>query len=142
MPSTISPDLLAIYQNSDYRVLGEGEEAFVMHIGQPCKPLYNLLQRTRVTSSCFVSAYNPRSEPRTDEENVQAQASLIRDVRQMGLQYLDGVGEDPGGDCAGEPCLLVMGISREKAIMLGNRYGQNAMLWSEADGVPQLLLLR
>ncbi|MDE2260441.1 MAG: DUF3293 domain-containing protein [Betaproteobacteria bacterium] len=142
MSSAIDPDLLSIYQNSDYRVLGEGSAAFVMHIGQPCKPLRNLLQRTGVSSSCFVSAYNPRSEPHTDGENARAQACLTQDVQQMGLQYLEGVGEDPGGECAGEPCLLVLGISREKAIMLGNKYGQNAMLWSEADGMPQLLLLR
>ncbi len=142
MTSAIDQDLLSIYQKSDYRVLGEGEAAFVMHIGEPCPPLRNLLQRAGVSSSCFISAYNPRSEPRTDEENARAQAQLTHDVRLLGLSYLEGVGEDPGGACAGEPCLLVLGISHKDTAMLGNRYGQNAVLWSEAEGVPQLLLLR
>ncbi len=142
MKSAIAPDLLAIYKNSDYRVLEAGETVFVMHIDEPCAPLRNLLGRAGVVSSCFISAYNPRSEPRTDEENAQAQAQLVQDVRQMGLRYLEGVGEDPEGGCAGEPCLLVLGISRENAVMLGNRYGQNALLWSDAEGVPQLLLMR
>ena len=142
MPSAIDQDLLSIYQKSDYRVIGEGELAFVMHIGEPCPPLRNMLQRAGVASSCFISAYNPRSEPRTDEENARAQAQLTQDVRLMGLAYRVGVGEDPDGACAGEPCLLVLGISREDTVTLGNKYGQNAVLWSEAEGVPQLLLLR
>ncbi len=142
MTSAIYQDLLSIYQKSDYRVLGEGESAFVMRIGEPCPSLRNLLQRAGVSSSCFISAYNPRSEPRTDEENARAQAQLVEDVRLMGLSFLEGVGEDPDGACAGEPCLLVLGISHEGTVMLGNRYGQNAVLWSESEGVPQLLLLR
>lgn len=142
MTSAIDPDLLSIYQKSDYRVLGGGENSFVMHIGIPCEPLRNLLLRTGVSTSCFVSAYNPRSEPCTDEENARAQAQLTQDVRQMGLSYLEGVGEDPDGECAGEPCLLVLGISYENTVTLGKRYGQNAVLWSEVDGMPQLLLLR
>ncbi len=142
MTSAIEQDLLSIYRKSDYRVQGEGSNAFVMHIGEPCQPLRNLLQRSGVSTSCFISAYNPRSEPRTDEENARAQTQLAQDVRLMGLSYLEGVGEDPGGECAGEPCLLVLGISHENTVMLGNRYGQNAVLWSDAEGVPQLLLLR
>ena len=142
MTSAIDQDLLTIYRKSDYRVQGEGEPAFVMHIGEFCPPLRNLLHRAGVSSSCFISAYNPRSEPRTDEENARAQAQLIEDVRLMGLSYLEGVGEDPDGACAGEPCLLVLGISHEDTAMLGNRYGQNAVLWCESEGMPQLLLLR
>jgi hypothetical protein len=142
MTSAIDPDLLAIYQKSDYRVLGEGENDFVMHIGKPCPPLRSLMLRAVVSTACFVSAYNPRSEPCSDDENARAQTRLTQDVSQMGLSYLEGVGEDPDGECSGEPCLLVLGISHENTVMLGRKYGQNAVLWSEADGVPQLLLLR
>ena len=142
MTSAIDPDLLAIYQKSDYRVLGEGENDFVMHIGKPCPPLRSLMLRAAVSTACFVSAYNPRSEPCSDDENARAQARLSLDVSQMGLSYLEGVGEDPDGECAGEPCLLVLGISHESTVMLGRKYGQNAVLWFEADGMPQLLLLR
>ncbi|MDE1989839.1 MAG: DUF3293 domain-containing protein [Betaproteobacteria bacterium] len=142
MTTEIDPALLAIYKKSDYRVHDAAVSHFVMHIDEPCEPLRALMLRSGVHSACFVSAYNPRSEPRTEAENVRAQECLRQDVSGLGLTFLEGVGEDPGGDCAGEPCLLVLGASRNDTESLGRRYGQNAVLWMEGDGIPKLMLLR
>lgn len=142
MTTEIEPGLLAIYKKSDYRVQDASCTPFVMHIDEPCEPLQALMRNSGAHSACFISAYNPRSEPRTEAENLRAQESLRQEVAGLGLRMLDGVGEDPGGECAGEPCLLVLAITRKDTESLGRRYGQNAVLWMEADGVPKLMLLR
>jgi hypothetical protein len=142
MATEIDPELLAIYQGSDYRVEGPAGQSFIMRIHQHCPELEALMKQEKVHTAAFLSAWNPRSEPRTEEENEEAQARLAQDVAALGLAIRQGMGEDPGGQCTGEPCLLALGISREDAERLGRRYGQNAILWMLADGVPQLLLLR
>ncbi|MDE2343346.1 MAG: DUF3293 domain-containing protein [Betaproteobacteria bacterium] len=138
----IDPALLVIYKKSDYRVHDSSCAPFVMHIDEPCESLQALMRVSGAHSACFISAYNPRSEPHTEEENLRAQENLRQDVAGLGLRMLEGVGEDPGGECAGEPCLLVLGITRKDTESLGRRYGQNAVLWMEADGIPELMLLR
>jgi hypothetical protein len=37
---------------------------------------------------------------------------------------------------------MMMGWWREEASDLGRNYGQNAIAWVGADGLPELLLLR
>ena len=141
MTTRIDPDLLAIYKKSDYRVHDPAGVDFVMHIEEYCPALHRLMQREKVRMSGFVSAYNPRSEPRSDLENTMAQERLRQEVMMRGWKFLEGVGEDPGGECAGEPCLLILDISFSDCEALGRSYGQNAVLWSEADAIPRLLLL-
>ncbi len=138
----IDPQLLAIYQHSDYRVSVAGQNDFLLRPGLPSPELLAVYQRYAVSSACFISAYNPRSEPRTLEENVAAQQELLKAVEALGHSFLPGMGEDSEGGCAGEPCLLILGISRDQSLNLGTRFEQNALLWMEADAIPQLLLLR
>ena len=140
-PSTaIEPDLLAIYKSSDYRVFGDAP--FVMRIGLVCPPLQDLLTQHAATGACFVSAYNPRSEHRSERENEMAQHRLRDEVAAAGWPFFEGVGEDPQGHCPGEPCLLVLGVSRQQSLELGRRYGQNAVLWAGVGGIPDLVLTR
>ncbi len=140
LSTAIEPDLLDIYKNSEYRVFGDAP--FVMRIGLACPPLQDLLARHAVLGACFVSAYNPRSEQRSHQENEMAQDRLRHEVRTAGWSFVEGVGEDPQGHCPGEPCLLVLGVSRQESLELGRRYGQNAVLWAGMDGIPDLVLTR
>ncbi len=141
-PTVISPELLAIYRGSDYRVTDEGGREFVMHVDQPSPTLGALMARYGARSAVFVSAYNPASEPRTEAENRAAQARLEQEVVAQGCRIFQGVGEDPDGGCPGEPCLLVFDWPREKVLALGRAYGQNALLWVGTDAVPRLVLTR
>ncbi len=143
MPATqIDPQLLAIYQKSDYRVYVAGQPDFILKIGHPSRELHAMYRQHRVSSACFISAYNPRSEPRSEEENRAAQHRLEKVAATLGYPVLQGVGEDPEGDCTAEPCLLILGISRDQSVELGLQFEQNALLWMAADALPQLLLLR
>jgi hypothetical protein len=55
---------------------------------------------------------------------------------------IPGIGVHPTGEWRGEPSYLVPGLSRAAAEELGSRFEQNALIWSGADAVPELLLLR
>ncbi len=137
----IDPELLAIYRASNYRV-DDADPPFVMHIDVLCTPLKALMQRYGHTSALFISAWNPGSIQRSDGENAVAQAHLEARLCAEGFRMFHGVGEDPGGQCAGEPCLLVLGWPHHDAKTLAQEYGQNAVLWSGADGIPRLVVTR
>ncbi|NDU86858.1 MAG: DUF3293 domain-containing protein [Ferrovum sp.] len=140
--SSISNELLTIYQGSDYRVIDEGGGEFVMHIDVPCPELKALMVRQEAATALFISAWNPASVLRSDADNQAAQYQLEAQLKAQGNQVFYGIGEDPQGDCPGEPCLLALNWSRSDALALARHYGQNAILWMEADGVPRLLLSR
>jgi len=53
-----------------------------------------------------------------------------------------GIGKHPSNDWPGEDSFLVFGLNLEAARALGARFEQNGFIWSSADGVPQLILLR
>ncbi len=63
------------------------------------------------------------------------------ELRADGLLLIAGVGVDPTGEWPAEASVLVLGITLERAIGVGHRYGQNAIVWMDGDAVPQLVFL-
>jgi hypothetical protein len=55
---------------------------------------------------------------------------------------LDGIGQHPDNGWPGEDSLLALGVSLADALLLGRRFGQDAVVWAGADAVPRLMLLR
>lgn len=140
-PATvIAPDTLFAYLQTDYRV--DGEVPFTLRIGQPCPALSTLHKTHKVQCSAFITACNPLSEPVSDAENAARQDALAQELKRRSLAFLPGVGQHPSSQWPGEPSYLVLGLSLEAAKALGSRLEQNAIVWSGADAVPQLILLR
>jgi hypothetical protein len=50
-----------------------------------------------------------------------------------------GVGEDPSW--APELSLFIIGISKEEALFIGNKFEQNAIVYGVIDSAPELLIL-
>jgi len=73
---------------------------------------------------------------------MQRQAQLLREVHNIGLSWVQGEGKHPSGEWEGEQSLLLLGISLDDAKALGLEWEQNAIVWSDADGIPQLILLK
>ena len=73
---------------------------------------------------------------------MQRQAQLLRDMQEDGRIVYQGEGKHPSGDWEGEASLLVLDINLEDAKAVGAKWEQNAIIWSGADGVPQLILLQ
>lgn len=114
-----------------------------LKVGAPCRPLVTLHKTARVESSAFITACNPFSQQVCDAViNARRQHALASELTQRGLSFFDGIGQHPSQKWPGEASFLVLGLSLEAAKVLGVRHEQNAIIWSGADAVPQLILLR
>lgn len=70
--------------------------------------------------------------------------ALIRDLEAGNggaWAVYEGAGQGRAGDWAPEPSLMVLGIDRAQAEKLGRRYGQYAIVWVDATGMPSLVEL-
>lgn len=139
--STEIPDsTIAAYQAACFRVLIE--DGFILRLDEINRQLVRLFAKDQVKSAAFITAYHPFSQPTTELENTAAQAELEAEIESIDLDFYPGHGEDPTGQWAAEPSVLVMGIGLEQAKRLGVKYQQNAIVWIGHDAKPHLLLLR
>jgi hypothetical protein len=138
--TSIDPILRRKYEETEYRV--ESRDApLVLRVGRASRELAHLFRDRGVASAAFVSAFNPYSQPSDEAENAAANQRLEGELRQRRLVYLRGVGSDPQGNWR-EPSFLVLGITREEAEALGRAYRQNAIVFADADALPELVFLR
>ena len=138
--TNIPPDLVKAYESTDFRVLEP--YAFTLRVGHHSPKLAELYARTGVSSAGYLTAWNPYSAETSDENNKRAQEELRRKLSLDGLPNLGALGIDPSGDWPGEESIFVPGLDLERAQALGAEFGQNAVVWADADAVPQLILLR
>lgn len=138
--STLSPALIEAYRATHYCVTGLG--GLVLHVDQPNPALVAAQRRHGVDCSAFVTACNPFSVELAEADNVARHAHLAAALQALGLAYVEGIGEHPAGGWPGEASFLVFGLDLAAARAIGTRFEQNALVWSGADGVPRLILLR
>lgn len=131
----LTPELVEAYRAADYVV---HEPSLVIRIGEPNAALDALL--ADAGRAAFLTAANPGSERRGDEENDRLLASLRKTLEEAGWRCLEGEGRDPAGAWPAEPSFLVLGILRAQALELARRFGQNAFVWCERGAAPQLAL--
>ena len=139
-PTQLHPALVEAYRNTRYRVFAEGP--FELAVGHHSAPLAALMREAGAAGAAFVTAWNPLGDEQGLELNRRRQDALRCELRAQGLRFIEGFGahaDDPG---RGEESLLVLGLDRDEACVLGRRLAQNAILWSDRDAVPRLVLLR
>ncbi|MFN8864290.1 MAG: DUF3293 domain-containing protein [Flavobacteriales bacterium] len=137
--ATLPPGLIQAYRETHYKVPGL-ELALV--IDQPNPALELAHHRHRADCSAFITACNPYSAELTPAENERRQRHLAEELRSRSLSFADGVGQHPSNGWAGEPSFLVFGLTLEAAKTLCTRLEQNGFVWSGADAVPRLILLK
>ena len=138
--TVIDQNIVRAYRETDYQV--QGKVPITLKIGIS-NPLLAILHKShRVESSAFITACNPFSVPCVELTNVNRQSALASELKFRSLTFLDGIDKHPSNDWPAEPSYLVFGVSREAAKALGIRLEQNAIVWSGADAVPELVLLR
>ena len=130
----LSPELIGAYQQAEYVV----QDKFTLKIGRRSAPLDALLEAHGASSAAFVTAANPRGEMRSEAQNRAALAELEAG---LGYPFLRGEGRDPQGRWPAEPSLLVLGMARGEAEALGRAHRQNAIVFAEKGGAPELVLL-
>ena len=138
--NTMDRRLLDAYLSTEFSV-EEVPNPFLLRVGSCSSALLALHAECGVTCSAFLTAYNPGSRPHSDDWNRAAQERVEAELTQGGFALRRGMGRDPSGAWPGEPSVLALGIPRDEAERIGRRYGQNAILWSDVDAVPQLLVL-
>lgn len=138
--SVIDSATVQAYKETEYRVLGH--PGFILRVGHPSADLTAAHRQHRVDCSAFLTACNPFSQAFDAAANVSRQLALAGELERSGLAFVPGVGQHPAGGWPGEDSFLIFGLSLEAAKSLGERFEQNAFIWSAADAVPQLILLR
>src|SRR5690349_18436722 len=134
----VTPELLDTYRNAEYVVFADPQ--VVMRVGEANAQLDELIRAEGARTAAFVTAANPRGEPRSDMENGVANAALQNFVAAAGYPHFWGEGRDPRGGWA-EPSFLVIGIYRANAEALGQLFEQNAIVFCELGKSPELIIL-
>lgn len=134
----LTPQLIEAYQSALYAL----EEGPVLRIGEPNAALEHLLEVHGAATAAFVTAANPHGVARSHAENEAAMAALEAELgRQRRWPWLRGEGRD-GTARWRETSVLLLGIGRDEAVALGRRLGQNALVFVERGGAPELVLMR
>ncbi|KDR30616.1 nitrile hydratase accessory protein [Caballeronia zhejiangensis] len=129
---------LDAYRAAIYRI--EAQPDIDMKIGVGNRDVVALLEKHGVASAVFVTAFNPFGHVLTPQENALRQRALIERVGQMGLQALPGAGVDPQHVWVAEASLFALGATRDTANTLMTQFAQNAVVYVDRAGVPELLL--
>lgn len=137
----VAPDKIGAYLATFYRV-GSGPEAFILRIDIKSEALLRLYDNTGQSSGLFITAFNPFGERQSAEANEAAHLRLGDHLRALGSHLIEGVGTDPAGAWPEESSFFALGIDDDTARQLGNRFHQDAVVWTGADAIPRLLLLR
>ena len=139
--SAIPKELIDTYRTAIYRV-DAPQGVITFYIDRLSPELAALHRDKGVKSSAFITAYHPYSVPVTENENEKAQQALLAELRTRGYQWLEGAGEDAKEEWPAEPSVLVLGISQEEATRLAVQFRQNAYVFCDQAGMPQLVLTR
>ncbi len=139
----IDAELYEAYRATIYRVFVPGEAPIDVRVDGASSSyaarLDALLERNGVEVWAFITAWNPESRPLSAEENDARHAELLQAIEASGWQFVEGAGIPVNSDWAPEASLLVLGISRDDAVALGRRFGQNAIVAGRRGGTAELV---
>ena len=139
LKSTLVPELLAAYRETEYRVHAHPELS--LRIDQHNPALARAHQAHGVTCSAYITACNPHSQRLDAATNAKRQTRLEQDLIRRGLSFLPGIGQHPGNDWPGEESFLIFGLNLDAAKALAGTLEQNALLWAAGDAIPRLICL-
>ena len=129
-------DLIAAYKNTCYKTY---EQDIQLFIGERSEKLDILLGQNKKIDWCYITAWNPEGKMLSADNNKKLYSALLRDISEY--TYLEGEGCGIDTEWPPEKSVLIMGISKEKAIQLGNKYQQNAIVIGTLGGEATLELL-
>lgn len=135
----VDPQLVQAYVASLYRVFPPGSAEHVLRIGHRHPAFDARLAGSGSRAWVVVTAWNPGSVPRSEQENAAAQRALSETLERAGLVAWPARGESPGREWA-EESLCVLDLDPEQARALARRFGQLAVVHGELGGEATLLL--
>jgi len=132
----MNQELFDAYLKTKYVVF---HSDIVIEIGKRNFLVEELLKKNGCNECAFITAFNPFSQLLTDNENLKRHQELLNLV----IEYCFFEGEGRGEDSTWKPekSLFILGITREKAIILGKYFEQNAIVFAESGNCFELLVL-
>lgn len=132
----MDPALVEAYRRSEFRV-DEGLVRLAFRVGDRCEALDAMLAADGVDGWLWITAWNPHSQPTPERDNAELGDTLEK--RLAAHRTFAGVGHGPDG--WEERGLLVLGIPRDEAEVIGRAFRQNAVIWGRRGGAAELVLL-
>ena len=123
------------YHATTYRVFSPPIE---IRTGAVHDALDQLIEQYSAVEWAFISAWNPMSEPQTPAENETAHLQLLEAV--AAFPHFEGAGVGDDGLWEPERSLLILGIDFERAVELGRRFRQQAIICGKKGGVARLVM--
>ena len=139
--ASIASEKIEAYRATHFSVCTAGE-AFTLMIDVPSVRLQELYLATNTTTALFITAFNPFGQVQSEEANIAAHIALGEKLRALSKHVYGGTGGDPKGSWPKEESYLVLGIEYKTAVMLGEMFQQDAVVWAGSDAIPGLVLLR
>jgi hypothetical protein len=90
---------IVAFHVTEYRV-DDADSSFILRIGEHSLPLQLLHEAHRVTSTVYLTVWNPLGEIASLDCNAESQAALKHDLDDLGFTVLSGEGRDPSSDWA------------------------------------------
>lgn len=109
-----------------------------VRVGEVNRSFEAWLSEHHFKTCVFITAWNPASRMLSKTENLLRNNNLKTDLIKTSRQVLPALHLAGAGDWPPEESFWAGDISAENAILLGRKYGQNAIVWWEKDGMPEL----
>ncbi|WP_395020713.1 DUF3293 domain-containing protein [Dongia sp.] len=136
--AVLDPALIDAYRATDYVLFVAPRTEITLNIGLPNAALDRELDRRGAATAVVVTAYNPRSIVLSETENRARHAALTALLDERGHTYALGEGRDPKGHWKAELECVVFGIPLETGLEIARRFEQNAIVFVQKGGVPEL----
>ncbi len=125
------------YRSTCYKVFID-DQIFDLYIGQLNTDFQAYLSASNIDTWAIITAWNPYSKLKTDQENQSAQDQLMASL--IDFTYYQAVGiPDASQKWSPEESLFVLNISKAIAVALGQQFEQNALVFGQADAAPELV---
>jgi hypothetical protein len=141
------------YEQAIYEVY-YGQETIQIKIGENCPSLDYLIAQgdypkglasrraprslTDRPTWALITAANPYSQPLSERENQRRYQRLSKHLQGLELPLIPAMGKDPTGVWTPELSWLILGITRPKAIAIGQKFEQNAIVYGELNQAAEL----
>lgn len=125
------------YEQTNYKVFHKGKEV-VFRVGKKSSELDSLLKELGFTKYVFLTAANPFSTLRPENENKKKNLELESKLVQNKFFYLNGLGESIDGGWS-EDSFCIFGMQLTEAIQLAFEFSQNAFLYGSRSVTPRII---
>ncbi|MFN7119775.1 MAG: DUF3293 domain-containing protein [Saprospiraceae bacterium] len=134
----IDQSLLKAYEETIYQVL---EPPISIQINMPNADLAAFLRAHDARTWAFITAWNPKSQLLSPQENNQRHTELVKRIKKGSYPFFLGKGIGKDANWEPEVSLFVLHISKMEALQVGRYFEQNAIVFGERDGLPTLLFI-